>query len=129
VTVARAWLQAALLSGGPSTAITLVRREDLLASTRAAGTMVVGERAGPVTSLLAGGAAHLVLSLGWTVVVRALVGRDLPASERTYRGALVGAAVAVLDLGVVGRRFPAIRELDVVPQVLDHLAFGALAAR
>jgi hypothetical protein len=124
----RAVVRAALLSGVPSTAITLVRGEDVLASTRAAGAMVLGERAGSRSSLVAGGAAHLVLSAGWTVVIRRAVASAPSRVDRAYRGALVGAGIAVLDLGVIGRRFPAIGELDTVPQVADHLAFGALAA-
>jgi hypothetical protein len=41
-------------------------------------------------------------------------------------GALAGLAVAGLDLGVLGRRWPRIRALPTVPQVGDHVAFGAL---
>jgi hypothetical protein len=43
-------------------------------------------------------------------------------------GLVAGAAIAALDLGVVGRRFPDIDALDAGPQVLDHLAFGVVAA-
>ena len=42
-------------------------------------------------------------------------------------GALAGAAIATLDLGLVApRRAPAIAELPQLPQWADHLAFGAL---
>ena len=41
-------------------------------------------------------------------------------------GALGGVAIAGLDLGVLGRRWPRIRALPLVPQVADHVAFGAL---
>ena len=44
-------------------------------------------------------------------------------------GALAGLAIAALDLGLVGRRFPRIRALPLVPQLADHAAFGAIAAR
>jgi hypothetical protein len=49
---------------------------------------------------------------------------------RTARaGALAGLAVAALDLGVAGRRFPRVRALPLVPQLADHALFGAVAAR
>jgi hypothetical protein len=41
-------------------------------------------------------------------------------------GAVAGAAIAALDLGVVGRRVPAIAELPSAPQVADHVVFGAV---
>jgi hypothetical protein len=44
-------------------------------------------------------------------------------------GALAGLAIAALDLGVAGRRFPRIPALPVLPQLADHAAFGAVAAR
>jgi hypothetical protein len=44
-----------------------------------------------------------------------------------WRGALEGAGIAALDLGVIApRRAPAIAALPQVPQWADHLAFGAL---
>jgi len=44
-------------------------------------------------------------------------------------GALAGLAIAVIDLGVVGRRFPRVRVLPLGPQLADHAAYGAIAAR
>jgi hypothetical protein len=38
---------------------------------------------------------------------------------------LAGLAIAALDLGVLGRRVPRIRALPLLPQVLDHVAYGA----
>jgi hypothetical protein len=34
--------------------------------------------------------------------------------------------IATVDLGLVGRRFPAIAALPTLPQVADHIAFGAV---
>lgn len=113
-TLLRAWLAGAVLSGAPSTAYTLATKGDLLASTRAAGTLL-----GRPT-VLRGAVAHAGISLWWTWVM-ARLGVRTPAT-----GAVVGAAIAGLDLGVVGRRFPAIRTLRPLPQVVDHLAFGAV---
>jgi hypothetical protein len=43
-------------------------------------------------------------------------------------GAAAGLAIAVLDLGVIGRRLPRIRALPKLPQVLDHVAYGVVVA-
>jgi hypothetical protein len=114
----RAILAAGLLSGAPSTLITVAKRENLLDSTRAAGTLL-GKR-----SLIRGGMAHVLITLFWTAVLAALLPRRRPVVE----GLVAGAAIAALDLGVVGRRFPEIGALDAAPQVLDHLAFGVVAS-
>jgi branched-subunit amino acid ABC-type transport system permease component len=42
-------------------------------------------------------------------------------------GALAGAAIAALDLGLIGRYFPLIDALAFLPQLADHVAFGAVA--
>ena len=57
---------AATGSGVPSTLVALARGDDVLASTRAAGTLLVGEEAARTSQLLAGVAAHLAISTLWT---------------------------------------------------------------
>jgi hypothetical protein len=111
-------LAAGLLSGGPSTLITVARRGNLLDSTRAAGTLL-GKR-----SVLRGGVAHVAITLFWTAVLAEVLPKRRPVLE----GLVAGAGIAALDLGVVGRRFPDIGALDAGPQVLDHLAFGVVAS-
>jgi hypothetical protein len=111
-------LVAGLLSGGPSTAMTLARRENLLDSTRAAGTLL-GKR-----SLVRGGVAHVAITVFWTAVLAVVLPKRRPVLE----GVIAGAGIAALDLGIVGRRFPEIGALDAGPQVLDHLAFGVVAS-
>jgi hypothetical protein len=73
-----------------------------------------------VRLLLAAIPVHLALSFGWAwgIAFVAPRGREVPFS------AAAGVAIAGLDLGVIGRRFPRIRALRPVPQVADHLAFG-----
>ena len=120
--IAVAGAVAAAGAGLPSTLHTLVTGGDLLASTRAAGTLVPGRRDRP--GLVAGVAVHLVVSAGWTAV--------LSAADRRHRlgplgGGAAGLLVAALDLEMAGRRYPAIRSLPRLPQWLDHVAFGALA--
>jgi hypothetical protein len=110
----RTWLAAAVLSGVPSTVWALASGRSVLESTRAAGTLLGRP------SVVRGVTAHLAISLGWTwVLVR--IGVRSPLT-----GAAAGGAIAALDLGFVGRRIPAIAALPVLPQVADHLAFGAV---
>jgi len=110
----KAWLAAAVLSGVPSTLHTLATGGSLLASTRAAGTLL-----GKPT-VVRGGVAHLAISWWWTWVLTRLRVRSAVA------GAAAGLAIAGLDLVVVGRRYPLIRALPAPPQLADHVAFGAV---
>ena len=114
-------LAAGVLSGAPSTLAALVRGEDVLGPTRAAGTLVPGRRDRP--SVVAGVAVHTALTLWWTAVLTAGLRR---LRGGVVAGALGGAAIAALDLGVLARRFPAVRALPQGPQWADHVAFGAV---
>src|SRR5215207_2370096 len=98
------WLVAGTLSGAPSTLVALVRGDDVLAATRAAGTLVPGRRDRP--GLVAGVTVHAVLTVWWTTVLGAAVRR---VGGGAVAGIVGGAAIAAVDLGVVGRRYPAIR--------------------
>jgi hypothetical protein len=117
----RAGAVAAVVSGIPSTVHALLTGRDVLAATRAAGTLLPGRRDRP--GVAAGLVAHVAVSAFWTCV--------LAAAARRHRlgaggGAAAGLAIAVLDLGIAGRCYPAIRTLPRVPQILDHLVFGAV---
>jgi hypothetical protein len=119
---------AGLLSGAPSTLHALLTGRDPLAATRAAGNLVLPSEARPAHLVLAGAAVHTVVSLGWGTVLSVALSR-LPAPDTgraAWWGALAGLGIAAFDLGVVGRRRPLIRDLPVLPQVADHLAFGAV---
>jgi hypothetical protein len=109
---------AGALSGFPSTVVAWRRGANLWDSTRAAGTLL-GRPTIP-----RGIAAHVVVSLGWGVVLSAL----LPGRRKVWFGLQAGGAIAVVDLGVIGRRYPAIVALGRGNQALDHLAYGAIAA-
>jgi hypothetical protein len=41
-------------------------------------------------------------------------------------GAVAGLVIAAVDLGLLARWYPAIMALPQGPQVLDHVAFGAI---
>lgn len=107
---------AAVVSGAPSTAAALVTGRDPLEAVRAAGSLVGRPALG------AGLVVHTVVSLGWGVVVATALPRRWPV----LWGAAGGGAIALVDLGLVGRRFPGIRALPAAPQLADHLAFGAV---
>jgi hypothetical protein len=119
--VIRAAAWAAALSGIPSTAHALATGGDPLQAARAAGSILLPrERRAPVL-LAAAVPVHLGVSLFWTLVLERAGVRGARA------GALAGLAIAGLDLGLAGRRFPRIHALPLLPQLADHAAFGAIA--
>lgn len=121
--VLRAAAWAAALSGAPSTLHALATGRDPLAATAAAGSILLPRETSRARLVAAAVPVHLALSLGWTLAFDR-------AGVRTARaGALAGLAIAALDLGVAGRRFPHVRALPLLPQLADHALFGALAAR
>ncbi|WP_410630848.1 hypothetical protein [Amycolatopsis sp. cmx-4-83] len=117
--VVRAGAIAAVVSGIPSTVHALATGGDLLAATRAAGTLIPGRRDRP--GVAAGLVAHLFIAAGWTGVLAVARCRGVT------RGAVAGLAIAALDLGLAARAYPAVRMLPRAPQLADHLVFGAVA--
>lgn len=103
-----------IVSGAPSTVHALVTGRGVLTAARAAGALL--GKPGLGRGLL----AHAGTSLGWG----ALLGVTLPRRYPLAAGALAGLAIAAFDLGIVGRRVPAIAALPQGPQVLDHVLFG-----
>jgi hypothetical protein len=111
---------AAVLSGAPSTAHALLTRTNPLEASLAAGTLLLPHEARASRLLPAAVVAHAALSLGWAVVLAAI----LPRRRTLVAAVAAGLAIAALDLGVVGRRFPRIHALALVPQILDHVAYA-----
>jgi hypothetical protein len=109
-------LVAGLLSGAPSTLHALVTRQPLRATVAAAGELL--GRPGVVRGVV----AHTVVTIGWTSVLLVV----LPRRATIAWGAVAGAAIGLADLAVADRRFPAIAALPRLPQLADHVAFGAL---
>ncbi|MFL6242941.1 MAG: hypothetical protein ACJ73V_07940 [Acidimicrobiia bacterium] len=118
----RAGAVAGALSGVPSTVHALATGRSPFDALQAAGTLLLADDAPSSARAAAGVVAHGAISLGWGVVLAAV----LPHRRTVLWGALAGLAVAGLDLGVLGRRWPRIRALPLAPQVADHVAFGAL---
>jgi hypothetical protein len=116
-----AW--AAALSGIPSTAYALATGRDPFEAACAAGSILLPRETSPQRLLAAAVPVHLGVSLAWTFLL------DRAGVSGARRGAVVGLAIAALDLGLAGRHFPRIRELPIGPQLADHAAFGAIAGR
>jgi hypothetical protein len=115
-----AGLVAAVAGGIPSTAYAATRRRDVLEGARAAGTIVLPHATRTAPLLAVAVPVHLGLSIGWALVLEAA----LPDRREPLLGTLGGLAIAALDLGIIGRRLPAIRALEQPPQWLDHAAYG-----
>ncbi|CRK54991.1 hypothetical protein [Alloactinosynnema sp. L-07] len=112
---------AACLSGVPSTAWALLTRADPLEATLAAGSILLPRETRRGRLLVSAAVTHIGLSLGWAQVIARL-------PPRKTVGALAGLAIAAVDLGLVGRRFPRVRALPLGPQVADHVAYGVIVA-
>ena len=119
----RAGVVAAVLSGAPSTLYAVATGRDPLEATFAAGSILLPGETRRGRLLAAAVPVHLGLSLGWAFAL------DRAGIRTARAGAVAGLVIAGLDLGVAGRRFPLIRALPLVPQLADHVAFGAIAGR
>lgn len=122
--VLRVGLIAALVSGTPSTIHALVAGRDPLEATVAAGTLILDDDRPRAQLLLGALPVHLALSLWWAFVICRL----LPAHRRIVAGASLGFGIALLDMGIVGRRFARVRTLPPGPQLADHVLFGVVVA-
>jgi hypothetical protein len=120
----RAAVSASLFSGLPSTVHALVTRRDPLEGSVAAGSILLPRETRRAQLLLASVPVHAALSMGWAVVLAYVLPRRNPIAE----GSLAGIAIAGLDLGIIGRRYPRIRALPALPQIVDHIAFGIITA-
>jgi hypothetical protein len=110
-----------VVGGVPSTVWTLAAGGDLLEPTLAAGSIVLRGEQRRARLAAAAVPVHLATSLGWAFALERLLGRR----ASTGTGALAGLAIAALDLGLGGRLFPRIRALPMLPQLADHVAYGA----
>ena len=117
-------LVAAAVSGAPSTIYALVARRSPWEASAAAGSLLFGSEGRTNVLTAAAVPVHVGASLFWAGVLVIV----LPRRAAPLWGALAGAGVAVIDLVVIGRHFPRIRSLPFVPQVVDHVAFGAAVA-
>ena len=110
----------AVVGGVPSTVWALASGDDPLEATLAAGSMLLPGEERRTLLVAAAVPVHLAFSVGWAVVLAHV----LPRRNTTLAGAFAGIGIAALDLAVGRRLFPRVRRLPVLPQVLDHLAYG-----
>lgn len=120
----RAGLLAAVVSGIPSTFYALVTRRPLLEATEAAGSILLPDEIRANRLVPAAGVVHVALSLFWSHVLA----RTLPRGRPLLWGPAAGITIAVLDLLIMGRLWEKIRQLPLVPQFADHVAFGLVVA-
>lgn len=125
--VIEATVLAATLSGVPSTLHAFIKGRGLRSAavyvydaTCAVGTLVPPGRRG----FGRGVAVHLAISMLFGEVLA----RTLPREHSTAWGAAAGLAIGVVNVGVIGRSFPAIRRLPLLPQLADNMMFGAVFA-
>jgi len=125
--VMEATVLAATLSGVPSTLHAFIRGGTLRSATAyvydatsAVGTLVPPGRRGFVRGLV----VHLAISM----LCGEALARTLPREHRTEWGAAAGLMIGVVNVGVIGRSFPAIRNLPLAPQLADNMTFGTLFA-
>src|SRR4030095_7942218 len=115
-----AGLISAATGGIPSTMWALLTGSDPLEATRAAGAMLVDSRSADPILFAAAGRVPLAISVFWAALLAGL----LPRRRTVVCAVAAAAAIAVLDLRVIGRFFPEIHALTFGPQLADHLAWG-----
>ena len=122
----RAGLAAAVFSGVPSTLMTLRQGGDIFASTEAVGAVLLPRVRNGWARLTAGGVAHVLLSLLWARLLQCALRDQTEGIGAVAAGTACGAAIAAVDLGLIGRFLPPIRALPGHQLLADHLAFGAI---
>jgi hypothetical protein len=116
-------LIAAATSGAPSTLWAWWSGGDVFEATRAAGAMLISVHSSAVKLFAAAAIVHLSVSLLWAGVLTAV----LPRQHVVIAALIAAAAIAVLDLRIIGSLFPEIYALPFWPQFADHLAWGITA--
>jgi hypothetical protein len=125
--VIEATLVASTVSGLPSTLHAFLERRSLRSAagyvydaTRAVGTLVPPGR--PAFG------RGVVVHLGISMVCGEALARTLPRDHSALWGAAAGFVIGVINVGVIGKAFPAIRDLPLMPQLADNVMFGTVFA-
>ena len=113
---------AGVVSGIPSTVYLLLTGGDLFASVNALVAMVTTDELPMLYRISIAAAVHFAVSFWWASVLVVLMPRRAPIV-----GALIASAlIAFLDLKLIAPRFFAeAAALAFIPQIADHLAWGA----
>ena len=112
---------AGVVGGVPSTVHALVTGRDVLGAVRAAGKVALPGEERDLPLVVAALPVHFGISIWWGLVLA----RVLPRGG-VVAGGFAGVLIALLDLRLPGRRVAAVRELPVLPQIADHVVFGAV---
>jgi hypothetical protein len=112
---------AGVVSGLPSTLVALATGRDPLEATIAAGSVLAPKERRRSRLVAAAVPVHLTLSFAWAFLLE----RTLPRGREVPAGALAGLAIGTVDLTLAGRLFPSVRALPLLPQLADHVAYGA----
>jgi hypothetical protein len=118
---------AAALSGAPSILEAFRRQRDL----RSVLTYVWDATCSVATLVSPGRPDFMrgaLLHVGISVLCGEGLARTLPETNSVIWGAGAGLVIGVINVGMIGRRFPAIAALPLVPQLADNVAFGAVFA-
>ena len=125
--VVEATVVAAAFSGLPSTVQASIKQRSLRSAavyvydtTCAVGTLVPPGRPGFGRGVV----VHLAIS----VLCGETLARTLPRNQSVAWGAAAGFLIGVINVGAIGRLFPAIRRLPLVPQLADNVMFGTVFA-
>ena len=125
--VTEATLLAATFSGVPSTVQVSIERRSVRSAaayvyeaTRAIGTLVPPGRPGFGRGVV----VHLAISM----LCGETLARTLPPDQGAAWGAAAGFLIGVINVGVIGRSFPAISGLPLMPQLADNVMFGTVFA-
>jgi hypothetical protein len=125
--VIEATVVAATLSGLPSTLHALLAGGSVGAAavyvhdaTCAAGTLLPPGRPGF--------SRGVIVHVGMSAACGEALARTLPRRHSPVWGGAFGFAIGVVNVGIIGRLFPAIRALPLIPQLADHFAYGMLFA-
>ena len=70
----------------------------------------------------------MVVHLAISVLCGETLARTLPRNRSAAWGAAAGFLIGVINVGVIGRSFPAISRLPLVPQLADNVMFGTVFA-
>jgi hypothetical protein len=113
---------ATALSGIPSTLYSALTGADIAEPTRAAGAMLIAADSNDRELLIAAAVVHITVSFFWSAILILILPRAFTASACVLAALLIG----VLDLRVIAPRFfPEVANLSLLPQIADHLMWGA----
>jgi hypothetical protein len=113
---------ATLVGGTPSTLYALASAGDPMEATRAAGAMLISASSGTVELVLAAAVVHVCVSFFWA----AILVRILPRPHVVLWATAAAAIIGYFDLRVIAPVFfPEVANLPLVPQMADHLMWGA----